>query len=125
MKKLAIGFIALSILLPARVAFADQDGGDYREGCGRDGAGCDNRRREDYNDSGCKYVCPKFDKSPVQDAFNLNFAPSICMPFANCSTPPEKKDEKKPGQQPTGLVCLIPFPYHCDPKPEYYSAGLR
>lgn len=84
---------------PAR---ADHQGGDrygYDEGCGRDGAGCNNERDEDYSSAGCKYVCPSFDKSPVHDAFN--FSPFICAPGATCYEDGRRRsDEPPPEDQP-------------------------
>jgi len=77
------------------------DGGDsydYDEGCGRDGGGCNNRRREDYQGAGCKYVCPSFDKSPVHDAFN--FAPFVCMPGATCYEDGDKRQHQGDEDQP-------------------------
>jgi hypothetical protein len=87
MRKLGLVAVAiLTVVMPANAAFADHDyGGDrYRqdEGCGEQGGGCYNEREEDYSHANCKYVCPQFDRSPVQDAFNFN--PQICLPGATC-----------------------------------------
>lgn len=46
-----------------------------------------------------------FDRSPV----NI----WLCAPGSTCNRNPG--DDQ--GQQPTGFACLVPFPYHCDPKP--------
>jgi len=119
--------LALVLVAPAP-AYANHERsqcGGYEDGYGSadcseyGGQGNHNRRREDYEGAGCKYVCPSFDKSPVHDAFN--FAPFICMPGATCY---QKDPEKKEGQEPTASpnpACLVPFPYHCDPKPGGYE----
>lgn len=109
-----LGILSLTCLMLAPLpAWADHE----RSRCGGEGYsensdryGCDqyggqgnhNRRREEYNGAGCKYVCPSFDKSPVHDAFN--FSPFVCMPGATCYEDPHKRDEKgdQDGQQPSG-----------------------
>jgi hypothetical protein len=96
-----VGMMTFGVTAPAYADRGGRDGRDrggdsydQREGCGEQGGGCHNRRDEDYSGAGCKYVCPKFDKSPVHDAFN--FAPFICMPGATCyQKDPDKKDDKK------------------------------
>lgn len=84
-------------------AWADHEwgGGGYEEGCGRGGAGCGNERHEDYEGANCKYVCPQFDRSPVQDAFNFN--PQVCLPGATCHFEDRERQDRPPaeeGQQP-------------------------
>lgn len=124
MKRVLLGgFLALNLLV-ATPAYADNGGYGQGDECGRNG-GCDNHRRENYGDNSCKYVCPAFDKSPVQDSFNLN----VCLPGATCYYGEPKKDGQggnqpppQGGQQPKsqgGLdpACLLSLPYHCDPKP--------
>ena len=127
MKRLLLGGIMVLNLLVAAPAYAYHDGGDdgggYRSGrdC-RDGGGCDNERRENYSGAGCKYVCPSFDKSPVQDSFNLN----VCLPGATCYYGEPKKDGQgnqppKDGQKPSAApspACLLSLPYHCDEPPK-------
>lgn len=88
--------VALGAIAPS-AAYADHDGYGYDDGgysagrdC-RDGGGCNNRRREEYGDNSCKYVCPAFDKSPVQDSFNL----TICVMPGSC-TGEEKGDKPAP-----------------------------
>lgn len=129
MRRLLTLALAAGLVLGApAAAWGYHDGDDggsdsgYRSGqdC-RDGGGCHNRRREDYGDNSCKYACPKFDKSPVQDSFN--FAPQVCLPGATCYFGDEKKKGDQPpseGQQPTAAppACLVPVPFHCDPKPQ-------
>lgn len=116
MKRAVTSVIAAAcILFPQGVAYADHGGYEQGDECGRNG-GCHNERDENYSGAGCKYVCPSFDKSPVQDAFNIN--PTICMPGSTCNFDGEKKE----GQQPTSgpdLMCIVrSLPFHCDPKPE-------
>jgi hypothetical protein len=91
---------ALSLGL-AGPAYADRGGNndryDQREGCGEQGGGCNNERHENYEGAGCKYICPTFDKSPVQDSFN--FDPQVCLPGATCYFEDRKKGSQ--GQQPS------------------------
>lgn len=102
MKRMLGLLMAGSLLLgPAAPAYAGRGGGNGSgdNECGRNG-GCNNERDENYSGAGCKYVCPSFDKSPVQDAFNLN----VCMPGATCYYgDPKKKDPNQgdgQGQKP-------------------------
>lgn len=78
-----VGIVLGSLLMPG-AAWADRGGDRYdqEEGCGEQGGGCYNEREEDYSHANCKYICPQFDRSPVQDAFNFN--PQICLPGATC-----------------------------------------
>lgn len=94
MKRLVLGAVIALSLGMGSPAYADHGG--YRQGdeCGRNG-GCDNHRRENYGDNSCKYVCPAFDKSPVQDSFN--FDPQVCLPGATCYFEDRKKNQE---QQP-------------------------
>lgn len=103
MKRALLGLgIVLSLGL-STPAYADHGGDRYRqdEGCGEQGGGCYNEREEDYSHANCKYVCPQFDRSPVQDAFNFN--PQVCLPGATCHFEDRQPDEKQPpeGQQPS------------------------
>jgi hypothetical protein len=75
----------------ARGDDGDDDSYTYDEGCGRDGGGCNNRRRENYSGACSKYNCQNFDKSPVQDSFNL----TICVMPGSC-TPQNGKKEQQP-----------------------------
>lgn len=56
---------------------------------------------------------PTFDKSPVQDSFN------ICLPGATChydgNGEPAPADSDQAVALPPVVVCA---PYHCDPQPE-------
>jgi hypothetical protein len=72
----ALAVVALTLAL-APPAYADHDGG-YNRG-GDQGSG--NERDEEYGDNSCKYVCPAFDKSPVQDSFNIQ----VCVQPGSCS----------------------------------------
>lgn len=101
MKRLAIALVVVvGALTPTATAYADHDGyGGYDDGGGysaerdcRDGGGCNNRRREEYGDNSCKYVCPAFDKSPVQDSFNL----TICVMPGSCTGEEKKGDQPAP-----------------------------
>lgn len=122
----------------------DDDGGDsysQREGCGEQGGGCNNRRREDYSGACSKYNCQNFDKSPVDHSFI--FAPTICMPGATCyGDSGDKRDDQGGENSPTtsttarrvvlptptttmlpgdgyrrAVMCLLALPFHCDEEP--------
>jgi len=95
MKRL-LGMAMVLTLGMASPAFADHGG--YRDNDGREcrGGGCDNDRRENYEGAGCKYVCPTFDKSPVQDSFN------VCLPGATCYWGDRRNDRQdEEGQRPS------------------------
>lgn len=78
-KKVAGFIIVLSSVLAPATAWADHGGGYYdRDNRECRGGGCDNEREENYDQTGCKYFCPAFDDSPVQDSFN------VCLPGATC-----------------------------------------
>lgn len=85
------GALAFGLAAPA---YADH--GYERERCG--GGGCDNEREESYENTGCKYVCPSFERSPVHDAFN--FSPFICMPGATCYEDGDRRQDGSGGGQP-------------------------
>lgn len=87
------------LFLGAAPAAASHDYGGYEEGCGRGGAGCGNEREENYEGANCKYVCPQFDRSPVQDAFNFN--PQICLPGATCHFEDRERQQDEGDQQPS------------------------
>jgi len=102
-RRILIGAALAASLLTASPAHAYHERsrcGGYDDGNGSadcsdyGGQGNHNRRREDYEGAGCKYICPSFDKSPVHDAFN--FDPQICMPGATCSFEDRKKKEEQP-----------------------------
>ena len=93
MRRILLGAMVALSMTVVTPAYADHGG--YDEGCGRNG-GCGNEREESYGNDSCKYVCPAFDKSPVQDSFNIQ----ICVQPGSCSTPPE--GEGNGGQQPPG-----------------------
>lgn len=78
MRRLITAALAAGLVLVPGTAWADRGG--YDDECR--GGGCGNEREENYEGAGCKYVCPSFDKSPVQDAFNIS--PTICMPMSTC-----------------------------------------
>lgn len=87
---IAVAITAGSLLVGAP-AYADHDYDDRdRYGHGSDYGG--NERNEDYEGANCKYVCPQFDRSPVQDAFNFN--PQICLPGATCHFE-DRRDERR------------------------------
>lgn len=115
MKRVA-GMVLVVLLGFAAPAYADHEGDRYdqREGCGEQGGGCNNERHENYGGAGCKYVCPSFDKSPVQDSFNIQ----VCVQPGSCTDDKKKSgDQAQPASDPNP-ACLVPFPYHCDPKPK-------
>lgn len=89
----AAGALELEHRLVMPADHGGDDGGGYRSGrdC-RDGGGCNNRRREDYGDGSCKYFCPAFDRSPVEDSFN----PTICVMPGSCSS---QGDERRRGDE--------------------------
>jgi hypothetical protein len=112
-KRLLVGAIGFTILLPTGTAFANHE----RDRCYNSSAEC--RGDEDYDngrdDNRRAGISPgPFDRSPV-DIHDNNL--TICFPFSQCK---DKEPNPPEGQQPTGIACLVPFPYHCDPKP----AGL-
>lgn len=98
MKRLvAVAMMSLLPLTLASSAYADHDygGGGYSsdEDCRNGGCG---EREETYGDNSCKYVCPDFKDSPVQDAFN--FGPQICLPGATCHFEDRNPDEQRQGE---------------------------
>jgi len=90
MRKIVLGAV---IALGSMVSPAYADHGGYYDGDGREcrGGGCGNEREESYEGSGCKYLCPSFDDSPVQDSFN------ICLPGSTCNFDGQRDGEQ---QQP-------------------------
>lgn len=82
--------LTFAVLAPAPAAVADHGGDDYRyrEGCGRDGGGCNNERHEDYT-NGRKYS-PSFEDSPV------HFAPVVCLPGSTCEFRDGRQEETPP-----------------------------
>ena len=62
-------------------AYADHGGYNDRDGRECRGGGCENDREEEYGDGSCKYFCPAFDRSPVEDSFN----PTICVMPGSCT----------------------------------------
>ena len=72
MKRLAVIALSVGSLFIPHAAYADHDGGNSGGNYG------DNEREEEYGNGSCKYFCPAFDRSPVEDSFN------ICLPMANC-----------------------------------------
>ena len=86
MRRLCAVLLAVGFALGAGPAYADHGGYEGRDDC-RDGGGCNNERHENYEGAGCKYVCPTFDKSPVQDSFN----PTICVMPGSCADNGDKK----------------------------------
>lgn len=115
-RRMLVALAASAVLfLGASPAAADHDyGGGY------DGGEYDDRRGDCRGTKGhCEDndFSPSFQDSPVRDAFN--FSPQICLPGATCHFEDRRPDERQ-GQQPTAgppIACLVPFPYHCDPKP--------
>jgi hypothetical protein len=74
--------------------------------------------KADYCDD--RDFSPTFDKSPVQDSFN------VCLPGATCNYGDDKgKRDSAPEPAPSDSEQALPsnldprcFPFHCDPKPE-------
>jgi hypothetical protein len=94
MKKVLGSTLFVVALLFGTAGQASADHGySQRDGCGESGGGCNNEREENYSGAGCKYVCPSFDKSPVQDSFNVE----VCLPGATCHFG-EKKGDQQPAQ---------------------------
>lgn len=75
----AVAFIGLMPVVITNPAYADHD---ERSRCDSRNGGC-SEREESYEHTGCKYVCPSFERSPVHDAFN--FSPTICLPGSTCN----------------------------------------
>lgn len=90
MKRAMMLSVALTLAVPAP-AWASRGGGNGSgdNECGRNG-GCNNERDENYSGAGCKYACPSFDKSPVQDSFNIQ----ICVQPGSCTAKDDKKESK-------------------------------
>lgn len=128
MKKLAATIIAATSLFPA-AAYADHE----RERC-YDSGGCsdnehdysnhDRNRNRDRNRGA--FSPGPFDRSPVDIHDN-----QVCISPDCSNSGSEKKGGDKKGDQPTPgengsrtyrleepITCLVPFPYHCDPKPK-------
>lgn len=92
----------------------DDNGDSYNSGergdCNREG-NCNDQRRCQGNNctDNHKSFSPDLKDSPV----------TICMPGSTCyfdgSGQPKKGGDQ--GQKPASIACLVPVPYHCDPKP--------
>jgi hypothetical protein len=97
MKRLLVSALVVFCLSPS-IAWAYDDGGDY---------GNDNDQRKCYRSENCRgsFSPGPFDRSPVDIHDN-----QVCI-SPDCSS---HGDDKK--SQRVGLACLIPFPYHCDPR---------
>lgn len=76
----------LPLTLASSPAFADHGYGGGNRG-GDQGNG--NEREEEYGEGSCKYFCPAFDRSPVQDSFN----PTICVMPGSCTSDGKQRDE--------------------------------
>lgn len=112
MKKLAVGVLVISSLLPVGSAYADHYRGD-RDDCNREG-NCNDQRRCSGDNCRGSFSPGPFDRSPVDIHDN-----NVCIsPDCSSHRDGDDKGKKSPGQEPTGIACLVPFPYHCDPKPE-------
>lgn len=91
------------------------DNGDsYSSGeqgnCNREG-NCNDQRRCQGNNctDNHKSFSPDLKDSPV----------TICMPGSTCYFDGNGQPKKGGGdQKPQSVGCLIPVPYHCDPKPK-------
>jgi hypothetical protein len=73
---------------------------------------CDDRYRDcdQGDDDNYRNVSPgPFEKSPV-DAFN-----DMCMPGATCYYG-GTTTTTRPGRRASGIACLVPAPWHCDPR---------
>lgn len=96
-----------------RIQLVSHEYGDDRcQGyeCREGGSGNEGEYRDDNRRGG---ISPgPFDRSPVDLRDNRV---TICFPFANCRQADE--DQPPEGQRPQSVGCLVPFPYHCDPKP--------
>jgi hypothetical protein len=88
----------------------DDRDGDGGNGSGNDcqSGGCGNDQQNDDSYGQCKYVCPTFDKSPVDHSFNL----TVCVMPGSCPAP-----QSPPPQKAAGPGCLVFVPWHCDPHP--------
>lgn len=98
---------------PALVAKKHKDGGHKEDrSSGKNSRGkCEGA---DYCDD--RDFSPTFDKSPVQDSFN------VCLPGATChydgkDQAPAQGDGQQAWSPPSNLDPQC-FPYHCDPRPE-------
>lgn len=106
MKRVALALLITSFLTsPAYADHSDRDC-DWEGNCGRqeyrhDYSNHDRNRNRD-RDRGAFSPGP-FDRSPV----NI----WLCAPGSTCNRNPDE------GQQPAAFICLVPFPFHCDPKP--------
>jgi hypothetical protein len=93
------------LFLAAGPALAYDDGGDQ-------GSGNDQRRC--YHAENCRgsFSPGPFDRSPVDVHDN-----QICI-SPDCSGRDDGKKQPPQDQQPQGIACLVPFPYHCDERPK-------
>lgn len=113
--------VAAALLLgPTAPAYADRYGGGDRGDCNREG-NCNDQRRCQGNNctDNHKSFSPDLKDSPV----------TICMPGSTCyfdGNGQPKKDggqgqDPQPGETPRAAMpnpaCLVPAPWHCDPKP--------
>jgi hypothetical protein len=104
-RKIIVGLVlAATLLAGTGPAFGYDDGGE--NGNGNDSRRCD---RAAQNCRGSFSPGP-FDRSPVDASHN-----QICVMPNSCSS--QGKDKPPADQQPKSLGCLVPVPYHCDPKP--------
>jgi hypothetical protein len=102
-KRLAVGIVALTALLPTGSAWANHDDRDcdWEGNCGQQEYRHDysnhDRNRNQHRDRGAFSPGP-FDRSPV-DAFN-----NLCMPGATCYYEPrpseDNRDNAGPGRSP-------------------------
>lgn len=90
---LCVAVVGITSVIAPAAAHADHD--YYEDGYGseydsRDSGGNygQNRREEEYGHGSCKYFCPAFDRSPVEDSFN------ICLPGSTCNF-----DGRRDGQE--------------------------
>ena len=131
MRKVLVGAISLATLLSPVPAYSYHENPQCDDGyndCSsqeyrHDYSNHDRNRNRD-RERGAFSPGP-FDRSPIEFSNN-----TICMPGATCYShePGEKKESDKDRgtpqgngiegrRQTKGIACLIPFPYHCDPKP--------
>lgn len=64
-----------------------------------------------------------FSPGPFRDSPVVICAPYSCnsggeQSGGNRENPPPGDQQPPPDQQPRSVSCLVPFPFHCDPKPE-------
>lgn len=85
MRKIAGMVLVLTLGMSAPAYAGDRHG--YRDDRDCQSGNCGNESEDQYGQ--CKYVCPAFDKSPVQDSFNIQ----VCVQPGSCTAEDPKKKE--------------------------------